>query len=144
CGSGWNSNGTVAAIGEGDLFPYENQVGEPYADALVDDTPHSKSKASMGYQGFVGAVVLGTSNRKLGPDNPTSANAYYPPPAEGGYGGVHDAHDFGPLGHTEAYDRPDKSYADAKTGFVTGSDQASIGPSFAQDRKSTRLNSSHV
>ena len=75
CVTGWNSNGTVAAIGEGVLFPYENLVGEPYADALIDDTPHSKSKASMGYEGFVGAVVLGTSNRKLGPDNPTSANA---------------------------------------------------------------------
>lgn len=131
CVTGWNSNGTVAAVGEGVLFPYENLIGEPYADALIDDTPHSKSKASMGYEGFVGAVVLGTSNRKLGPDNPTSANAYYPPPAEGGYGGVHDAHDFGPLGHTEAYDRPDRSYADARTGFVTGSDQASVGPSFA-------------
>ncbi len=140
CVTGWNSDGIVAAIGQGVLFPYENLIGEPYADALIDDTPHSKSKASMGYEGFVGAVVLGTSNRKLGPDNPTSADAFYPPPAEGGYGGVHDAHDFGPLGHTEAYDRPDKSYADAKTGFVTGSEQASIGPSFAHSEVTVGAN----
>ncbi|HVS43178.1 MAG TPA: hypothetical protein VMU20_13080 [Candidatus Dormibacteraeota bacterium] len=131
CVTGWNSTANVAAIGQGLLFPYENLVGEPYAETVFDDTPHSKSKASMAYEGFVGAVVLGTSNRKLGPDNPTSANAYYPPPAEGGYGGVHDAHDFGPFGKTEAYDRPDKSYADARTGFVTGGEQLSVGPSFA-------------
>jgi hypothetical protein len=131
CVIGWNSVANVAAIGQGLLLPYENLIGEPYAETVMDDTPHTKSKASMAYEGFVGAVVLGTSVKKLGPDNPTSANAYFPPPAEGGFGGVHDAHDYGPLGHTEAYDRPDKSYADAKSGFVTGGEQASVGPSFA-------------
>jgi hypothetical protein len=131
CVIGWNSTAAVAAIGEGALFPYENLIGEPYAETVMDDTPHTKSKASMAYEGFVGAVVLGTSVKKMGPDNPTSADAYFPPPAEGGFGGVHDAHDYGPLGHTEAYDRPDKSYADAKSGFVSGGDQASVGPSFA-------------
>jgi hypothetical protein len=131
CVTGWHSDGVVAAIGEGALFPYENLIGEPYAQALIDDTPHGAAKASNAYEGFVGAVVLGTSNRKLGPDNPTSANAYYPPPAEGGYGGVHDAHDFGPLGHTEAIVSPTKSLADAKALFVSGGDQASVGPSLA-------------
>lgn len=133
CMIGWNSDSAVAAVGQGVLLPYENLIGEPYADTVIDDTPHSKSKASMAYEGFVGAVILGTSVKKLGPDNPTSADAYYPPPAEGGFGGVHDAHDYGPLGHTEAYDRPDKSYADARTGFVTGGEQLSVGPSFAHN-----------
>jgi hypothetical protein len=131
CMTGWHSDGVVAAIGEGALFPYENLIGEPYAGALIDDTPHGTAKASNAYEGFVGAVLLGTSNRKLGPDNPTSANAYYPPPAEGGYGGVHDAHDFGPLGHTEAVVSPSKSLADAKALFVTGGEGASVGPSLA-------------
>jgi hypothetical protein len=130
CITGWNSDGTVAAIGESALFPYENLVGEPYAQALIDDTPHSKAKASNAYEGFVGEVVLGTSS-KLGPDNPTGANAYYPPPAEGGYGGVHDAHDYGPLAHTEAVAAPDHVLADGKAAFLSGGDQASVGPSSA-------------
>ncbi|HEY2703622.1 MAG TPA: hypothetical protein VGL20_08030 [Candidatus Dormibacteraeota bacterium] len=130
CVSGWNSLGTVAAIGEGALFPYENVVGEPYADALIDDTPHSKAKASSAYEGFVGEVLLGTAS-KLGPDNPTGANAYYPPPAEGGYGGVHDAHDFGPVAHTEAVAAPDHVLADARSAHLDGGPQASVGPSSA-------------
>jgi hypothetical protein len=130
CVTGWNSDGTVAAIGESALFPYENLIGEPYAQALIDDTPHSKAKASNAYEGFVGEVVLGTSS-KLGPDNPTGANAYYPPPAEGGYGGVHDAHDYGPLAHTEAIAAPDHALADGRAAFLSGGDQASIGPSLA-------------
>lgn len=112
CLVGWRAQGYSAALGQAADLPYESLVGEPWASAEIDDTPRSEARASLYYEGPVGEVVIGTAAKSV-PENPFDARALWPAPG-GAFGTSHDAHDDGPVQHSEAEAEPGKAVGDVR------------------------------
>jgi hypothetical protein len=125
CLTGWRADGFSTAVGQALDLPYESLVGEPWASAVIDDTPKSEARGSLYYEGPIGQVVIGTA-AKDAPDNPFDARALYPAPG-GAAGESQSARDYGPAQHSEAKTQPGKAVADVRALGATAGEGSGTG-----------------